>query len=349
MNRATNELDVMRVPDAEISPDGHVSVQIARDVYCIPLSIVNAYLIGTRENFVLVDCGLYLSAGKILRAIDERFGAGARPAAIVLTHGHFDHVGSLTQLLNIWNNVTVYAHRMEMPYLDGRSSYPPPDPTVGGGAMALMSPLYPKSPLYIEEHLQRLAEDGSVATLTGWQWIPTPGHTPGHVSLYRERDGVLIAGDAFVTTRQESAIAAVMQPLELNGPPAYFTPDWESAKRSVWRLAELEPVIVATGHGRPLRGEEMRVALRELALGFDEIARPSHGRYVDQPAVADESGTVSVPPSVVDPVWMIGGGLALGILAGLMVRSATNGLGTARVKQRSTQNIQRPEYGYMTP
>jgi glyoxylase-like metal-dependent hydrolase (beta-lactamase superfamily II) len=340
-------MEVMRAPGAEMETKPGASIEIARDVACIPLSIVNAYVIGNSESFVLVDCGLYLSTGKILRAIRERFGPNARPSAILLTHGHFDHVGALTQLINLWG-VPVYVHPMEMPYLDGRSSYPPPDPTVGGGAMALMSPLYPKAPLFIGEHLRALPQDFTVPGLSGWQWIPTPGHTPGHVSLFRERDGVLIAGDAFVTTRQESAIAAIMQPVEVNGPPAYFTPDWESAKRSVWRLAELEPVIVATGHGRPLRGEQMRAALRELALGFDEIARPVRGRYVNQPAVADETGVVSVPPSVVDPLMVIGAGVALGVLAGFVLPGLiSSGMRPRRLGRRGA-----PEAfpgGYMTP
>ena len=66
------------------------------------------------------------------------FGHGNRPAAILLTHGHFDHVGALKTLAEEWD-VPVYAHTLELPYLTGRSSYPPPDPSVGGGAMAAMS------------------------------------------------------------------------------------------------------------------------------------------------------------------------------------------------------------------
>jgi glyoxylase-like metal-dependent hydrolase (beta-lactamase superfamily II) len=336
-------MEVMRAPGAEMESNTGASVEIARDVACIPLSIVNAYLIGSAESFILVDCGLYFSVGKILRAIAERFGANARPKAIVLTHGHFDHVGALTQLINLWA-VPVFVHRLEKPYLDGRSSYPPPDPTVGGGGMALMSPLYPNSPLYIGEHLRVLPADFNVPEVSGWQWIPTPGHAPGHVSLYRERDGVLIAGDAFVTTRQESAIAAILQPVEVNGPPAYFTPDWESAKRSVWRLAELEPVIVATGHGRPLRGEQMRTALRELALNFDEIARPTHGRYVHKSAITDETGVVSVPPSIVSPMMLIGGGLAIGLLAGFVLPTLLGGS-----QRRFNDGDGRLPGGYMTP
>src|SRR5690349_6211290 len=69
---------------------------------------------------------------------EEHFGMGGRPSAIVLTHGHFDHTGALEDLTREWD-VPVYAHQFEMPYVTGRSNYPAPDPTVGGGLMALMA------------------------------------------------------------------------------------------------------------------------------------------------------------------------------------------------------------------
>ena len=59
------------------------------------------------------------------------------------------------------------------------------------------------------------------------------------LSFFREADRTLIAGDAFVTTKQESAVAALTQRPEMHGPPTYFTPDWENARRSVERLAAL--------------------------------------------------------------------------------------------------------------
>src|SRR4051812_29789160 len=65
--------------------------------------------------------------------------------------------------------------------------------------------------------------DGSVPALPSWRAIHTPGHAPGHVSLFRESDRLLLAGDAFVTTKQESAVAALLKPRVIHGPPAYFT------------------------------------------------------------------------------------------------------------------------------
>ena len=115
--------------------------------------------------------------------------------------------------------------------------------------------------------------------MAGWRWLHTPGHTPGHVSLWRESDRLLVAGDAFITTRQESAYAAITQAPEMHGPPMYFTPDWVSARASVQSLAALAPDVVVTGHGQAMQGQEMRAALQELAQRFDEVAVPETGRY----------------------------------------------------------------------
>lgn len=65
-------------------------------------------------------------------------------------------------------------------------------------------------------------------------------------------------------------------------PPAYFTPDWPAAKRSVERLAALRPETTATGHGTPMRGADLRQGLERLVLGFDEIAVPDQGHYVQE-------------------------------------------------------------------
>ena len=107
--------------------------EVAPGVSRIAHRIVNSYLItdATNGSWVLIDTGLPTSARRIVKVAEQRFGRGARPAAIVLTHGHFDHVGSLRKLLKRWE-VPVYAHRLELPYLTGKSDYPPPDTRVGG-------------------------------------------------------------------------------------------------------------------------------------------------------------------------------------------------------------------------
>lgn len=271
--------------------------QVTPDVAYQRLAIVNIAFFGVPgagdRQWVLIDAGIMGTTGHIVAAAEERFGAGARPAAIVMTHGHFDHVGALEALAEQWD-VPVYAHELELPYLNGTASYPAPDPSVGGGLMALMSPLYPRGPVNVSRRLEVLPADGSVPAMPGWKWLATPGHTPGHISLWREADRTLIVGDAFVTTAQESVYAAATQRAEMHGPPMYYTPDWQQSRTSVERLAALEPEIVVTGHGHAMRGAEMRAALHALARHFDRVAVPDHGKYVGNPATV-ASGTAYVP------------------------------------------------------
>ena len=115
--------------------------------------------------------------------------------------------------------------------------------------------------------------------LPGWQIIHTPGHTPGHVSFFRPSDRTLLVGDAFCTTKPESFFeAAIAQHPELHGPPSYFTSNWDAARDSVRKLANLEPVVVAPGHGKPLSGTNVSLALRQLSADFDAIAVPTNER-----------------------------------------------------------------------
>jgi glyoxylase-like metal-dependent hydrolase (beta-lactamase superfamily II) len=256
--------------------------EIAPDLAYKRLAIVNVVYFGRSgagdRQWVLIDAGPGF-AGAIARAARKRFGENSRPAAIIMTHGHFDHVGALKTLAADWD-VPIYAHSLELPFLNGTSSYPPPDPSVGGGLMALTSPMFPDGPFDVRPWLQPLPNDNTVPGMPAWRWIHTAGHAPGHVSLWREADRSIIVGDAFITTRQESAYAVATQKAEMHGPPMYYTPDWTNARRSVEELARLDPDLVVTGHGHAMQGEEMRRALHALARNFDEVAVPEQGRYV---------------------------------------------------------------------
>lgn len=251
------------------------------DVEGLTVQIVNVYFVGHPDDrdWVLIDAGMPNSEKDIRRAAEARFGDGARPAAIVLTHGHFDHVGSAVELAEHWQ-VPVYAHVQELPYLTGQEAYPYPDSEVEGVLVAKLSRFFPNDPVDLRPHIHPLPDDGSVPAMPGWRWVHTPGHTPGHVSFFRDEDRSMIVGDAFVTVRQDELYQVLTQHQELSGPPRYFTPDWEAARESVRRLAALEPSVAMTGHGIPMSGEALATGLDDLARRFDEIARPAHGKSV---------------------------------------------------------------------
>lgn len=276
------------------------TTEAAAGVERINMLLVNAYLLGDRgandRQWILVDAGVALSASCIMAAAEKRFGCESRPAAIILTHGHFDHMGALPQLADSWD-VPIYCHRLEVPYLSGRSSYPPPDPGAGGGMMSVMSRFFPRGPYDFQGRLQALPENGAVPGAPRWRWIHTPGHAPGHVALFRDDDHSLIAGDAFVCTQQESLLAVLLQKAKICRPPAYYTPDWPAARRSVERLLALQPVMAATGHGPPIFGAELQAGLRKLLFDWAAEAVPRGGRYSVRPAIADGNGTKSVPPA----------------------------------------------------
>ncbi|ARS36094.1 MBL fold metallo-hydrolase [Pontibacter actiniarum] len=287
-------------------------------VWGLKTVFVNLYYAANPDgSWVLIDTGVPGSAAKVKQAAEEIFGKDNRPRAILLTHGHFDHIGSVKELAEEWD-VPVYAHPMELPYITGLSSYPPPDPSVGGGAMAYMAFAYPKKPINIKSRVELLPPDGSVPGLEGWKWLHTPGHSPGHVSFFREEDRTLIVGDAFSTRDAESAVAVMTEKREVHGPPAYFTPDWGSAHHSVEKLYELQPEIAASGHGMPMRGRELQQQLERLVHEFWIVAVPKHGRYIHEPAVTDEYGVISVPPAASNPVpkvMAVAGAVAIAGLA----------------------------------
>ena len=192
----------------------------------------------------------------------------------------------------------IYAHPLEMPYLTGRSDYPPQDSTIGG-AIAQMARLFPHNGYDFGDRVRPLPARGDAPGLPNWTFYHTPGHTPGHVSLFRETDGTLLAGDALTTMNLDSWTAQLTRKREFHRPPAPFTPDWEIARRSVETLANLEPSIVAAGHGLPMSGPHVAEELRSYAARFTP---PSTGRYVGRPPRADERGIRELPPPVPDPL-----------------------------------------------
>jgi glyoxylase-like metal-dependent hydrolase (beta-lactamase superfamily II) len=265
-------MDKLEIPEDQVAP----IEAVARGVVGLKITFVNVFgVMHDDTTWTLIDAAVPFSASRIKHWAERTFRHA--PNAIVLTHGHFDHVSAAEDLADDWG-VPIYAHPLEFPYLTGKKEYPPPNWAAGGGAMPLLSPMLPRGPIDLGDRLRPLPVFGVPATLPelpGWTLLHTPGHTPGHVSFFREDDRTLIVGDAFCTTKPESFFEAnFLRHPELHGPPAYFTSDWNAAENSVKKLAELDPVTVAPGHGKPLAGAEVGPSLRELAMRFEKVAVP---------------------------------------------------------------------------
>ena len=295
--------------------------ELTPSLACLRFTIANAYLVGSPCGpWLLVDAGTPHNAARIRSVAEQRCGPGAHPAAILLTHGHFDHAGSALELAAAWD-VPIYAHRLERPYLTGKSAYPPKDPTAGG-AMAFLSRFFPSGTVDLGERLRDLPEGGEVPGLPGWDWHHTPGHAPGHVVFFNRSESILLAGDACVTVDLDSAMGILTLERRISRTPAPFTYDWEQAHRSLELLADLRPAVLGCGHGKPMTGAAVAAGLADLARDFP---KPRHGRYSTEPARADDTGITFVPPPVPDPLPKVAAAVGLSVLALAAVAKLSRG------------------------
>ncbi len=243
---------------------------VATGVYCLVTGKrrdSNVYFVQSGGTWVLVDTAWRGRAELIRSAAETLFGAGARPRAIVLTHVHPDHAGSASELARMWG-VTVYV-------LPGELPLPPSGRIIGALAGVERRWMFPSG----QDGLSPVDPDVGVPGLPDWQVIPTPGHTPGHLALFREADRALIAGDAVLTVNLNSPGDALWQRHILGGPPRFATWNWRAATGSVSELARLEPSVLAPGHGRAMADPVLAPALRAL------------GEQLSNPASAGSAGS----------------------------------------------------------
>jgi hydroxyacylglutathione hydrolase len=217
---------------------------IADDVWQLPLlprDGINAYLIGD----VLIDTGIKQSAGKIVGMLGER-----KLSAIALTHAHGDHAGALKRLATQFG-VPVWCGAADRAATEtGRLVLSPTIERLSLGGIAQAGAGFDGTPV-----ARTLAEGDSLAA--GFTVLDTPGHSPGHVSFWREADRTLICGDVFFGMNAFTTVPGLHQPFAL------FTPDPAENRNSERRLATLDPATVGFGHG-PVLKEDAAVKVSDF-------------------------------------------------------------------------------------
>ena len=206
--------------------------QLAEDVYQLkgwPRNAINVYLLGD----VLIDAATRQAQKRITRQI-----AGRTVNAHALTHVHPDHQGSSHAI----------CEQLGIPLWCGQRHVPAmevPGNVIAQGAPRFIRRLQERLWVGPPHPVARALNEGD--EVAGFTVLETPGHTPGHLSLWRERDRVLIAGDVLVNVSFTTGLTGLHEPL------AFATPDPARNRASARRLAELRPALACFGHGPPLR------------------------------------------------------------------------------------------------
>jgi glyoxylase-like metal-dependent hydrolase (beta-lactamase superfamily II) len=192
-------------------------------------NIINTYLIATPAGEVLIDAGTRWATARILRAL-----RGRKMAMVALTHVHPDHQGAAHEVCTRYG-LPLACHEADVDVMEGRRRMAP-----GTGLVRLGDRLWsgPPHPVSVRWH--------GGETLGEWEVVPTPGHTPGHVTFFRRRDGVAIVGDLVRHASLRHGYGRVSEP------PHVFSTDPMENRRSIRKLVDLRPRLMLFGHGPPL-------------------------------------------------------------------------------------------------
>lgn len=188
----------------------------------MPPNAINVYLVGD----VLVDAGTPARRRRILRELRD-----VTVATHVVTHADPDHFGSSHAVCEALG-LPLWTGERDADSIETGMSVPS-DTAVGRFLAKAKMPPHPVQ--------RRLREGDEVA---GFEVLDVPGHSPGHIALWREQDRTLVAGDVFFNFPR------------LGGPPDVLTVDPEQNRVSMRRVAELRPALALFGHGPPVRDPE---------------------------------------------------------------------------------------------
>jgi glyoxylase-like metal-dependent hydrolase (beta-lactamase superfamily II) len=224
---------------------------------------VHAYLLRAGEGWMLVDGGA--NTGEAWVELDEavRAAAGGWEAvtAHLVTHMHLDHVG-LVERVRAASGARLLMGALDAERMAHARAHPEDEAAYRtrllrrGGALAALGAGVEQSrreadpfSAFVPADAALVGEGGELAEAPGWRWVWTPGHTAGHVSLFRPEDGVLVAGDA--------VLPRITPTLGVNRQRPDPVGDYLGA---LDRLEALGPGRVLPGHGEPIDAPAERIA-----------------------------------------------------------------------------------------
>ena len=216
--------------------------QIAEGVFRLrgfPPDMFNVYVVRSGERWILVDTATRRAKRRILKQL-PRLGKGGLEA-IFVTHAHQDHAGAMHDVA-LATGAPVWGPTLEAEVLEGKAPWPLPeqyrDNLVNRAFRGGWKDPHP---------VARRIREGE--TVGGFQTVALPGHTPGQLGLWRESDRLLICADAMRNMNFYTGLP------QLAEPPKIFTCDVAQARRTIGKIASMEPRAVAFGHGRPLTND----------------------------------------------------------------------------------------------
>jgi glyoxylase-like metal-dependent hydrolase (beta-lactamase superfamily II) len=205
------------------------------------------------NTLTLVDTGFRGRSVHILKEVTRLGYSPVDISSIIITHHHADHVGSLAALKEI-TQAKVFAHPADAPYIEGRLPQPgPAGPGWFSNVAAPLKGLWATVPVAVDT---LLGDGDQLPILGGIKILHTPGHTPGSISLFLEKEGLFIVGDVLSNT------------FGLGLPSKAFTIDLAQEINSIKKLVDFDFNMICFGHGLPIR-REARHAVIDFASGIE--------------------------------------------------------------------------------